>query len=422
MARRAWERPGLGVGGYFLLAALAGLSPLTSVFILPALPELVTDLHTTLSAAQFALSMGFTGLAAGLLIVGPLSDRLGRTAPLWVGLVLYILTTLLCAIAPGIGTLVLFRLAQGMAGGAVWVISRAVVRDIYPARASARVFSQMAMITGLAPVIAPVIAGQLLAFTDWRGLFVALASFGAVVMVLALVFMRETLPPERRHQGGAGSQLRSMAGLFREGYFLTFLLLGVVQSAMHFTFVIMSPFVFDSAFGLDAQGFALLYAGATLTMVLGNQINALLLRRWMPDTLLRIQLAIAVVGSAAFLVTILVDAPLPVVITALLLAPFSAGASNANITALALAPYGHAAGTAAALLGACQFGIGALVPPLVSLLGAGGAAMGAAMLVTATGALVIALFARSRLRETIARALRGSGDDLLDRDALGVGN
>jgi len=381
--RRGAGRPRREASALVLLASLSALSPLTSVFILPALPALAADLSTSLAAAQLSLSVGLAGLAVGLLLVGPLSDRFGRRRPLMVGLLCYVVTTMLCAFAGDIGALVVFRLLQGVAGGAVWVITRAVVRDAYSGAATARVYSQMAMIAGVAPVIAPVIAGQLLLVMDWRGLFVALAAVGVVVTSFAAFFMRETLDADRRQAGGLRAQFRITSALVRSRHFVLLVILGVLHSSMNFTFVIMSPFAFTGDFGMDAQAFSLLYAGAALAMVLGNQTNVLLLRRWGSETVLRGLLLVALAGAIGFLIAVSSGSPLAVVIALLLPVPFASGASNANITALTLAPYPRMAGTAAAFLGACQFGVAALVPPLVSLFGVGALTMGAALVVTA---------------------------------------
>lgn len=395
-ARTVAHGGGLGAGGFLVLASLSALSPLTSVFILPALPELAVDLTTSLAAAQWALSVGFAGLAVGLLVVGPLSDRFGRRAPLMVGLVCYIATTVLCAIAPDIQALVLFRLMQGIAGGAVWVVTRAVVRDAYAGQATARVYSQMAMITGLAPVIAPFLAGQLLLLMDWRGLFVVLAVVGAVVMIIALFFMRESLAPERRHSGGIRAQMVATGVLARSSHFLLFVTIAIVQSSMYFTFVIMSPFVFHADFDLDAQEFGIFFAVAALMMTLGNQANVLILRRWRAERVLQGLLLVALAGSLTFLTAVLADAPVVVVMVCILLVPFAAGASNANITALTMAPFPHVAGATAAVLGAAQFGVAALVPPLISLWGVSGLTMAITLVVTAAIAASLAMTSRVR--------------------------
>jgi len=396
---RAEDRDGLGAGGFALLAALSALSPLTSTFILPALPGLAVDLAASLPAAQLAMSAGFGGLAVGLLVVGPMSDRFGRRRPLSIGLVAYVLTTVLCAIAPDVATLVLFRLLQGVAGGAIWVITRAVVRDAYGGSGSsgAKVFSQLAMVTGIAPVLAPFLAGQLLLFTDWRGLLAVLAVVGALVGLLAVAFMQETLPPHRRQTQGIRAQAKAFASILRAPYFRGVLALAVVQSAMYFTFVMTSPFVFEGQFGMSPQAFGVFFAGSALTIALGNQVNVLMLRRWPSAGALHILLLIAVVGAVGFLIAAVVGAPLPVVIAVLLLVPFAAGASNANITALGLAPYAASAGSAAAVLGASQFGMAVVVPPLVSLFGVRASTMGAALVITALGAWFIGLALRSRI-------------------------
>ena len=261
------------------------------------------------------------------------------------------------------------------------------------------------MITGLAPVVAPLIAGQILLLTDWRGLIVALAIVGAAIATFTILFLRETLPRERRHRTGFIGQLRTMGGLVRSPYFATFLGLAILQSTTHFTFVIMSPVVFHQDYGFTAQSFAVLYAGAAACMVVGNQTNALLVRRLSPVTLLRAQLWITVAGAAAFLAAILLRAPLPLVIAAMMLIPLASGATNSNITALGLAPYPHAAGAAAALLGASSSVIGAFVPPLVSLISVGAMSMAVTMVGASIVALILALSTHRRLRPVFAAAM-----------------
>lgn len=391
---------GLGAGGFLFLAALSALSPLTTVFILPALPEIAADLSTSMSAAQFALSVGFGGLAAGLLIFGPLSDRFGRKRPVFLGLVAYIAFTVLCALAPDVESLLLWRVLQGIAGGAVWVVTRAVIRDAYQGTATARVYSQMAMITGLAPVVAPFLAGQLLLFVDWRGLFFSLAAVGVLILGMALLFMRETLPVERRHSGGVKAQAMATAVLVQSPLFVALLSVAIVQATMYFSFVIMSPFVYAREYGFDAQQFGALFAVAALTMALGNQTNVLLLRRWDAETNLRTFLVIALVGALAFLVAVLMGAPVWVATACLLPVPFAAGASNSSITALTMNPFPQVAGAAAAVLGAAQFAVAAVVPPLLSTWGSGGAVMAITLVATAAGALAISMLPLARMGRT----------------------
>jgi DHA1 family bicyclomycin/chloramphenicol resistance-like MFS transporter len=184
-----------------VLGMLSMFGPLSLDLYLPALPELADDLNASASAAQLSITACLVGLAVGQLVAGPLSDRLGRRRPLIVGLVGFLLASVACALAPSAAVLVLLRFIQGLAGAAGLVISRAIARDLYSGRAL-MIFSRLILIAGLAPVIAPILGGQLSRIMSWRGIFGVLAGFGAVLLLAGWLGLRETLPPERRIVGG----------------------------------------------------------------------------------------------------------------------------------------------------------------------------------------------------------------------------
>jgi DHA1 family bicyclomycin/chloramphenicol resistance-like MFS transporter len=185
-----------------VLGLLTMFGPLSLDLYLPALPQLADDLNASASAAQLSITTCLVGLAVGQLVAGPLSDRLGRKRPLMVGLLAYLLASVACALAPSAAVLVVLRLVQGLAGAAGIVISRAIARDLYSGRALMIFFSRLLLIAGLAPVVAPILGGQLSTIMSWRGIFGVLAGFGAVLLLAGWLGLKETLPPERRIVGG----------------------------------------------------------------------------------------------------------------------------------------------------------------------------------------------------------------------------
>src|SRR3954452_15644812 len=197
-----------------LLGGLSAFGPLSLDMYLPGLAQLGRELDASASATQLTLTACLAGLALGQLVAGPLSDRLGRRRPLLAGVALYAGASLLCALSPSIAMLILLRFVQGAAGAAGIVIGRAVVRDLYEGDAAARLFSSLMLVGGVAPILAPVIGGQLLHVTDWRGIFVVLAALGTALFAAAFLALPESLPPERRSGdglAGTGRALRLLA-------------------------------------------------------------------------------------------------------------------------------------------------------------------------------------------------------------------
>ncbi|WP_040794894.1 Bcr/CflA family efflux MFS transporter, partial [Nocardia higoensis] len=201
-----------------VLGALSAFGPLSLDLYLPALPDLSDDLGVSSVTGQLTMTACMIGLALGQLTVGPLSDRFGRRTPLLIGVAVYALASLLCALTPGAGTLIALRLVQGVAGGAGIVIARAIVRDLFETRAAARIFSLLAMVTGIAPVLAPVLGGQLMHVTSWRGLFVALSLIGCALLIAALLAIEESHP--NRSGGGLRTVVANFAVVGRDPRFL----------------------------------------------------------------------------------------------------------------------------------------------------------------------------------------------------------
>jgi len=373
-----------------VLGSLTAFGPLSIDMYLPGLPAMAHSLNASASEAQLTLTACLVGLALGQLLAGPLSDRLGRRRPVIVGVAAYSLASLFCALSPSVHVLTGLRLVQGLAGAAGIVISRAAVRDLYSGVEAARFFSILMLVNGLAPILAPVIGGQLLKVTSWRGVFVTLAAIGVLLLVGAIAGLPETLPPERRRGDGLRATLATMRGLTRDHVFMGYAIAAGLSFAAMFAYIAGSPFVLEDIYGISPQVFSAVFAANACGIVLVSQINHRLLARFTPRSLLSMALAAAAAAGIALLTVVLVGGlgvwavlvPLFVVVSAV-------GAVMPNSTALALTDHPDAAGSASALLGMLQFVIGAVVAPLVGVAGKHTAVPMAALIALLTvGALV----------------------------------
>ena len=340
---------------------------------LPALPEVTDALHSSAATAQLTLTACLMGMALGQLVVGPMSDKWGRRRPLLIGMVIYVIATAICAFAPSAGLLIGFRLLQGLAGSAGIVIARAVVRDLYDGIAMARFFSTLMLISGVAPIAAPVIGGQILRFTDWRGVFVVLTVIGALLTLVVWRFLRETLPAERRHDGGLGETLRTMRGLLADRAFTGYMLAGSFAFAALFAYVSGSSFVVQEIYGASPQTFSLLFGLNSIGLIGMGQINGrVLVGRVSMDKVLAVGLTVSALAATVLLALsagVFGEAGLVPVAACLFVLMSSMGLVMPNTNASALMRTPHAAGSASALLGTSTFLLGAAASPLVGIAG-----------------------------------------------------
>ncbi|WMX47362.1 multidrug effflux MFS transporter [Streptomyces roseicoloratus] len=356
-----------------VLGGLTALPPLSMDMYLPALPEVTESLRAPASTIQLTLTACLAGMALGQLVVGPMSDKWGQRRPLLVGMIVYVLATAVCAFAPSAGLLIGFRLAQGLAGAAGIVIARAVVRDLYDGVEMARFFSTLMLISGVAPIVAPLIGGQILRITDWRGVFHVLTAVGLVLTLVVWRFLHETLPPGRRHAGGVGEALRTMRGLLADRVFTGYMLAGGLAFAVLFAYISASPFVVQEIYGASPQTFSLLFGLNSVGLVAVGQINGkLLVGRVSLDKVLGWGLGVILLAATALLVMtsgLLGDPGLPAVAAGLFVLMSAMGLAMPNTNAQALMRAPHAAGSASALLGTTSFLIGAVASPLVGIAG-----------------------------------------------------
>ncbi|MEV4438444.1 multidrug effflux MFS transporter [Streptomyces sp. NPDC049577] len=356
-----------------VLGGLTALPPLSMDMYLPALPEVTGALHSPAATVQLTLTACLMGMALGQLVVGPMSDKWGRRRPLLAGMLLYVVATAVCALAPTAGLLIGFRLVQGLAGAAGIVIARAVVRDLYDGVAMARFFSTLMLISGVAPVIAPLIGGQILRLTDWRGVFVVLTAVGILLTLLVWRTLDETLPPAARHSGGVGQALRTMGGLLTDRVFTGYLLAGGFAFAALFAYISASPFVVQDIYGASPQTFSLLFGLNSIGLVVVGQINGkLLVGRVSLDAALAAGLGVVTLAAAALVLMtsgVFGRPGLAPVAAGLFVLMSAMGLAMPNTNAQALMRSRNAAGSASALLGTSTFLLGAIASPLVGIAG-----------------------------------------------------
>jgi DHA1 family bicyclomycin/chloramphenicol resistance-like MFS transporter len=348
---------------------LSTFGPLSLDLYLPVLPALAAELAASTSATQLTLTACLIGLAAGQVVAGPLSDRFGRRRPLLIGLAAYALASIACAFAGSVAVLIVLRLVQGLAGGAGLVIARAVARDHYEGRALVIFFSRLVLVAGLAPIIAPVLGGQLSRVMSWRGIFGVLAGIGVALLLVGLVGVRETLPAQRGVAGGMVGVLRGFGVLLRDRLFVGAALSAGLAGASMFAYIAGSTFVLQRIYGLSPQGFSFAFGVNSVGIMAAAQLSGLLVHRWSALRILAAGLVMNLLGAAALALTVLLGLGLPFVLGSLFVMVSAIGLVLPNSTALALAHYPDRAGTASALLGLLQYAVGGLAAPLVGLAG-----------------------------------------------------
>lgn len=352
-----------------VLGTLTAFGPLSIDMYLPGLPAIARDLGAEPSLIQLTLSLFFIGLAAGQTLYGPLSDRFGRRLPLLVGCGLYAVASAACALAPTAQALIAARLLQALGGSAGMVIARSVVRDRFDARESARVFSLLMLVMGLAPITAPLIGGQLLVFAGWRAIFWLLCGFGLLCVLLVAFALPESLPPERRSSTGLSAVPAIYGRILADRRFLGYAVAGGLASAAMFAYIAGSPFVVIELYGVSPQQFGWIFGANALGLIIASQLNRRLLNRFDGTTIVRATLLLS--AGAALLLVLAAGTGLgglPGLLAPLFVCIAAGGLIGPNTTAAALAPYGRAAGSASAMLGAIPFLIGTATTALVAAL------------------------------------------------------
>ena len=370
------------------LGLLTAITPLATDLYLPALPIMPGELNTTASNIQMTIGVMTFGVALGQLFGGPISDTMGRKMPLIVGNLLCVISSIICAYAPSIEILLLGRFLQGLTGSVGVVISKAIARDFASGQELTKLFALLMMVNGLAPVIAPLVGGQLLLFTTWRVIFIILAAFSAILLVGSLLF-RESLPKEKRVTGGVGVAVKNYITLIKDKPFLGQTLIQLFAFGGFFAYISGSSFVYQNIFGLSAQEFSYLFGINSCGIVLASAISSRVSNVITAKQLLTFSLWQLTIGSLLFLVSMIFDWSLIPVTTILFFTVCTVSLFGSASFSMAMTKYGKMAGSASAILGFASMFAAGIVSPLVGIGGGHtGVPMGITMLVCAVLSLL----------------------------------
>jgi len=373
-----------------LLGVLIAIGPLSIDMYLPSFPMVELALGGRPGSVEFTLASFFIGLTLGQLFYGPLSDRFGRKPPLYFGLALYTLASIGCALAPSIPLLTLGRFLQGLGGCAGIIIPSAIVRDRCSARESARAFSLLMLVMGLAPILAPLLGGWILIEWNWRGIFCVLASFGAVCLIAIRLSLAESHDTAHESPLRLKAVLLNYGRLLKNNAFLGYALGGGLAMSGMFAYIAGSPFVLIKLYGVSPQNYGWFFGVNAFGLIASSQINARLLKRFPATFLLRRALWIpAITGILLAFLAFSGLISLPWFVICFFCFVSSLGCIIPNSTASALATHGQQAGTAAALSSALQFFFATLAGSMVGLMHDGsGRPLAAVMGICGIGAWV----------------------------------
>lgn len=354
------------LGLTLILGSLSAFAPLSTDMYLASFSSLAESFATDEGRVQLSLSVFFFGLSVGQLIYGPLVDRFGRKPPLIAGLAIFTLASAAITVVPTVEGFIVLRLCQALGGCAGMVVSRAIVTDLFDERGSARFLSQMMLIQGLAPIVAPLLGGYILAVAPWQAIFVVLTLFG-IGCLLASRRLPETLPPERRHAVGVIGIVRAFREVLGNRAFMAPALSGAFAAACIFAFITGSSFVYMRLHGVSQQHYGWLFGLNACGMIVASQVNRLLLR-WFSTRRVMVGALAFNVAMGVVLVSMAANAPLPLLVALLMLCLSTGPLIGANSMAIAMSQISTHRGTASSVLGVMQFAVASCASAAVGLL------------------------------------------------------
>lgn len=352
-----------------LLGLLAAMGPLTIDMYLPSFPTIAESFDTTASLVQVSLTACLLGIGVGQLVFGPMSDVYGRKKPLIFSLIGYGIASAICMFSPTITAFIAARFLQGFAASAGIVISRAIVRDSFSGRALTKFFATLMLINNLAPILAPIFGGMVLAFTEWKGIFATLSVVGFLLFIVILVRFEDTLPKESRVPSNFGNTVKNFKTLLSDRVFMGYALAQGFIMAGIFAYVAGTPFVYQNIYGVSPQTFSLLFGMNGIGLIIGTQTVGRLTGVLTELQFFKVGLSVSLTAGTLLLLAVLFHGPLITVVIPIFFFVASIGVISASSFSLAMESQGHIAGSASALLGLLPFLFGSITAPLVGIAG-----------------------------------------------------
>jgi DHA1 family bicyclomycin/chloramphenicol resistance-like MFS transporter len=387
-----------------ILGLLSAIGPFSIDMYLPGFPAIATDLYTTVDYVSYSLASFFIGISLGQLICGPLLDRFGRKTPLMVGLAIYVIASLGCAWSTSIEALVVFRLFQALGGCVGSVAPRAIIRDVFPLNENAKVFSLMILILGVSPILAPSVGSYTIAAFGWQSVFYILTVVTLLVMIAVAIWLPESKQPDPTFSLRPKPILMSFYTVLKTPQFYTYTFTGSIASAGLFAYLSGSPFVFMNLYSVTEQQYGWIFALIASGLITSSQLNTVLLKTYTSQQLMKTFLVVqATIGFVLFTGCYFDFLGLFGTIGLIFLYLSCQGFSFPNSAALSMAPFSKEAGSASALMGAIQMGLGSLAAALVGLLKATTSVPMAAVMASCTAlALIVLLVGESRIKKQLA--------------------
>lgn len=352
-----------------ILGLLTAIGPFSIDMYLPAFPDIAKGLNTSVAKVMLSLSSFFIGISVGQLVYGPLLERYGRKKPLYIGLVIYLLASVGCAMASTVDALIMFRFLQALGGCAGMVAARAMVRDLFEVKENAKIFSMLMLVVAVSPIIAPTLGGYITALLGWRYVFAMLIIVALIIIIGIYFLLPESKKPDPKFSLKPSLIIHNYAGIIRHPQFYTYALTGAISSAGLYAYISGSPHVFMELFHVSEQQYGWIFALIAMGLIGASQINTVLLKNYSSEQIIKWAVSFqSIVGIILASVTYVGWGDLFLTIFLIFIFLCCQGFIFPNSSALSLAPFGHTAGSASALLGAIQMFIGAGVSAIVSFL------------------------------------------------------
>jgi DHA1 family bicyclomycin/chloramphenicol resistance-like MFS transporter len=387
-----------------ILGSLTALGPFSIDMYLPAFPAIATDLHTTTEKVAISLSSFFIGISLGQLLYGPLLDRYGRKKPLAIGLCVYILASFGCLFVGSLNELVALRAIQAIGSCAAAVASVAMVRDFFPVKDSAKIFSLLMLVVGVSPMLAPTVGGYITILFGWHAIFIALLALGVLNLISTIFLLPDVFKPDLTISLKPAPIINGFLAVTFEPQFYTYAFAGAISFAGLFAYVAGSPLVFMDVYKVSTEAYGWIFAFLSIGLIGASQVNSVLLKKYKSEQIIMVALLCQVAFSIIFFLVVKNGlANVAGTITFLFAFLCCIGFTNPNTVALSLAPFKKNAGTASALMGAIQMGMGALASSALSLFVTKSAEpMILVMLFTSIVAFIILAVGRRRIKVDMA--------------------